>query len=256
MITPSSTNPKVTATGDYIFRVCFTDDFQGRVMAKFCRQYLQAEKAAVLTDLASDYSVGLARIFNESFTELGGEVVMEVSYQADEKDFAPQLTKIAAANPGVLVVPGYYNEAALIAKQAQAQGLKAAICGGDGFDSPKLVEIAGDAAEGLYFANHCWKGDKSAIVRGFYQAYQAVYGTEPDALGSLGYDATYVLAHAFARAGGTDKAAVRDAIAATRNFRGVTGTFSIDENRNARKPAVVLTIKDGKQALAETIEIE
>jgi len=254
MITPSSTNPRVTQVGDCIFRVCFIDDFQGEVMARFVRNTLQAQKAAILTDLANDYSVGLGKRFREVFTELGGQIVAgDTSYAEGDKDFSGPLTKIAAADPDVLFVPGYYTDVALVAKQAKTHGLRATICGGDGYDSPKLVELAGEAANGLYFSDHCWKGDPSPTVRNFYQAYQAKHGAEPDALAALGYDAMYVLAHAFARAGSTDKAAVRDALAGTREFAGVTGTFSIDAQRNAKKAAVVLTIKDGAQALAETI---
>jgi len=254
MITPSSTNPRVTQVGDCIFRVCFTDDFQGQVMAKFARRTLKAQMAAILTDVANDYSVGLAKRFREVFTELGGKIVAgDTSYAEGDKDFSGQLTKIAAADPDVLFVPGYYTDVALVAKQAKTHNLRATICGGDGYDSPKLVALAGDAANGLYFSNHCWKGDPSPVVRGFYQAYQAKHGEEPDALAALGYDAMYVLAHALAAAGSTDKAAVRDRIAATTGFAGVTGTFSIDAQRNAKKAAVVLTIKNGQQALAETV---
>ena len=245
MISPSSTNPKVTEVGDNIFRVCFTDPFQGTVIAKFSAEELKAKTAAILVDKKSDYSVGLADFFKQAFIAKGGKIVDEQSYQGGDIDFKGQLTNIRTKNPDVILVPGYYTEVGLIVKQARDLGIKVPFIGGDGWDSPKLFEIGGPALVGSYFSNHYSVDDPDPMVRDFIKRYQDLYKEVPDGLAAMGYDAAMVLVDALNRASDpTDKKAIRDALAATKNFRGVTGVISIDDQRNASKPAVMLKIAD------------
>jgi len=253
MVTPASTNPAVTETGDYIFRVCFTDDFQGLVMSRFAREVLKASTAVIFSDVSSDYSKGLSKVFRETFTGSGGRVLAEESYSQVDRDFRAQLTKLKALNADVMYVPGYYSEVAMILSQARQLGVTAAALGADGWDSPKLVEIAGEAAEDGYFSNHYSKDDPNPVVQQFVSSFQAKYGETPDALAALAYDAIRVVAQAIEQAGKLDRAALRDALAQTKDFDGVTGRISIDENRNARKSATVLTIKNGKQTFVQTM---
>ena len=253
MITPSSTNPGVTLVGDYIFRVCFIDPFQGLVMAKFVSSSLRLTRIAVLRDIKNDYSVGLADVFVQNFTEMGGTIVADESYSEGDTDFSAQLTALRAHDPEGIFVPGYYTEVGLIARQAKSLGLDVPLLGGDGWDSPSLIEIGGEALEGSYFSNHYSVDDPSPAIQKFVTDYQARFGEVPDALAGLAYDAAMILFDAMRRAGTTEPAAVRDALAETRDYPGVTGTTTLDENRNAIKPAVVLQISGGKLAYVETI---
>jgi branched-chain amino acid transport system substrate-binding protein len=254
MITPSSTNPKVTQVGDYIFRVCFTDDFQGAVAAKFAANTLHAKKAAVLGDFNSDYSKGMTQYFVQEFTGAGGQIVAQQSYTQTDADFKGQLTNIRAAAPDVIFVPGYYGQVGVIAKQAKELGITAPLLGGDGWDSPKLFELGGAALNGDFMVNHYSTDDPSPAVQKFVSAYKAKYGAVPDAIAALGYDAMNVLADAIKRAGTTESAKLRDAIAGTKNFPGVTGSISLNASRDAVKPAVVFELKDGKLVYKETIQ--
>lgn len=245
MISPSSTNPKVTEVGDYIFRVCFTDPFQGTVVAKFAADELKAKTAALLIDKKSDYSVGLADFFKQAFVSKGGKIVDEQSYQGGDIDFKGQLTNIRGKNPDVIMLPGYYTEAGLVIKQARELGIKAAFLGGDGWDSPKLYEIGGPALVGSYFSNHYSVDDPDPMVQDFIKRYKAAYKEVPDGLAAMGYDAAVVLVDALKRASSpTDRKAIRDALSQTKNFRGVTGLITIDDQRNASKPAVMLKIAE------------
>jgi branched-chain amino acid transport system substrate-binding protein len=253
MISPSSTNPKVTETGDYIFRVCFIDPFQGTVMANFARKTLKLQNVAVLTDVKSDYSVGLATFFKEGFTAAGGKIVTEENYSGGDKDFNAQLTSIKAANPDGIFVPGYYTEVGLIALQAKQLGVTVPIFGGDGWESSSLVPIGGAALEGDYFSTHFSPEDTAPAVQNFVNEFKAKYNETPDAMAALGYDSAMILAAAMKSAGTTDGAKVRDALATEKDFSGVTGKITIDVNRNASKPAVILTIKDGAFKYVETI---
>ncbi len=248
MISPGSTNPTVTQTGDYIFRVCFIDPFQGTVMAKFALDTLHAKKVAILSDVTSDYSKGLAQYFTEYVKGHGGEIVIERSYSGGgkDKDFRAQLTAIKAAQPDAIFVPGYYTEAGLIAKQARILGIKVPLLGGDGWDSPKLSEIGGSALDGCYFSTHFSPADQNPKVQTFVKAYQAKFNALPDGMAPLGYDAMMILADAIKRAGSTDGDKVRDALAAVKDYDAVTGKITIDANRNATKSAVVLEVK-GKE---------
>jgi len=254
MISPASTNPKVTTFGNYIFRTCFIDPFQGSVMAHFAHTNLKAKTAAILTDSANDYSKGLTEFFTNEWTKEGGTIVDTESYQEGDKDFSAQLTKIKAASPDVIYIPGYYTEVGAIAVQARSQGINQVLLGGDGWDSPKLYEIGGPAVQGCYFSNHYSPQSKDPKVVKFVADYQKIYGDVPDAMAALSYDASYILADAIKRAGSTDRAKIRDAIAATRNFPGVTGTISIDKNRNAIKPAVILKIQGDEGVYVTTVK--
>jgi branched-chain amino acid transport system substrate-binding protein len=256
MISPSSTNPDVTKTGDYIFRVCFIDPFQGTVMANFATKTLKAKRVAVFTDVKSDYSKGLAKFFKEQFKANGGEIVVELDYNGGDKDFKAQLTAIKAANPDGVFVPGYYTEAALICVQAKQLGVNVPLFGGDGWESEKLFEIGGDAIEGNYLSTHYSPmAAGSDLSRKFVANYQKRWnGKTPDALAACGYDSALVLADAIKRAGSSDGQKVRDAIAATKDFPAVTSRITINEHRDATKSAVILRIKGGKYEYLETVE--
>lgn len=253
MITPSSTNPKVTEQGDYIFRVCFIDPFQGTVMAKFAKEQLKATKIAILRDVKNDYSVGLANFFTETFKKSGGEIVIDQSYSAGDIDFKSQLTAIRTKNPEAIFVPGYYTEVGLIARQAKELGIQAPLLGGDGWDSPKLKEIGGEAINQSYFSNHYSAEDQSPTVQNFVGKYKEVYHNTPDSLAAMGYDATRVLADAMTRTKTLNSTDLRDAIAATKDFAGVTGKITIDSQRNALKSAVVLKVENGDYKYQTTI---
>jgi branched-chain amino acid transport system substrate-binding protein len=246
MISPGSTNPKVTEVGDYIFRACFIDPFQGTVMARFAAEELKVKRVAILFDFKQDYSVGLADFFRKKFTELGGEIVADERYTSGDIEFRAQLTTIRAAKPEAIFVPGYYTELGLIAKQARELGIEVPLLGGDGWDSEKTLEIGGSAVEGYYFSTHYAADSDSAKVQDFVTRYKQKYNETPDAMAALGYDTAGILADALTRAGDTDGAKLRDAIAGTKDYDGVTGKITIDESRNARKDAVVLKIEGGK----------
>lgn len=254
MISPSSTNPAVTQVGDYIFRVCFIDPFQGEVMAKFAANTLKAKTAAIMLDFNSPYSRGLTEFFEKSFTRLGGKVLSQQSYTQGDRDYKGQLTSIRSLNPDVIYVPGYYGEVGVIAKQAKQLDIKAPLLGGDGWDAPQLWELGGEALNGSYMSNHYSVEDPSPAIQKFVSDYKARYNIVPDALAALGYDAMKVLADALKRSGSTNGPKLRDAIAGTKDFVGVTGVITINAERNAVKPAVVLKLQDGKYVYQETIK--
>ena len=254
MISPSSTNPAVTQVGDYIFRVCFIDPFQGEVMAKFAANTLHAKTAAIMQDFNAPYSRGLTEFFESSFTKLGGKILTKQSYTQGDRDYKGQLTSIRSLNPDVIYVPGYYGEVGVIAKQAKQLGITQPLLGGDGWDAPQLWELGGDALNGDYISNHYSVEDPSPAIQKFVNDFKARYKIAPDALAALGYDAMRVLADAIKRGGTTDGPKLRDAIAATKDFPGVTGVIGINAERNAVKPAVVLKLQDGKYVYQETIK--
>ena len=254
MVSPSSTNPKVTETGDYIFRVCFIDPFQGTVMANFAMKTLKAKKLAVFTDVKSDYSKGLAKFFKEQIAKNGGQVVVELDFNGGDKDFKAQLTAIKAASPDAVFIPGYYTDAALIAIQAKQLGLNAPLLGGDGWESEKLTEIGKDAVEGHYFSTHYSPEVGSATSKKFVENYKKRWnGKMPDALAACGYDSALVLVDAMKRAGSTEGPKVRDALAVTKDFEAVTGRITLSPQRDAIKSAVILQVKGGKFAYLETV---
>jgi branched-chain amino acid transport system substrate-binding protein len=254
MLSPGSTNPKVTQMGQYVFRACFIDPFQGEAMARFALENLKLKKFAILYAVNSDYSKGLRDFVKETLAKRGGSVVAEQSYnEGTDKDFSAQLTSIKNQNPDAIFVTGYYGEAALIAKQARALGMKMPLIGGDGWDSDKLTEVGGDAMNNTYFSNHYSPDEDRPEVKKFVAAYKAKFkdkgtgeGKIPDAMAILGYDATKLMADAIQRAGSTDGPKIRDALAATKGFKGAAGDITIDANRNASKPIVIVEVKDGK----------
>jgi branched-chain amino acid transport system substrate-binding protein len=257
MLTPSSTNPEVTQKGDYIFRSCFTDPVQGEAIAKFAANTLNVKRAALLIDKKNDYSVGLGKFIADSFKKLGGEIVIEQAYQEGDSDFNGQLTAIKGANPDVIFLPGYYTEVGLVAQQARKQGITAPIVGGDGWDSQRLYEIGGPALVGSYFSNHYSVDDPDPAVQKFVSAYKAKYGNTPDALAATAYDAARIMFDAIKRAGSTDGAAIRDALAKTANFPGVTGVVTINSERNAVKPIVMIKVEQGgKYGVADRVTPE
>ncbi|MDX6612257.1 MAG: branched-chain amino acid transport system substrate-binding protein [Blastocatellia bacterium] len=257
MLTPSSTNPDVTKKGDYIFRSCFIDTVQGPAMSQFAAVRLNAKRAALLIDRRNDYSTGLEKTITDAYVKLGGQIVITQSYQAGDQDFNAQITSIKGANPEVIFVPGYYGDVGLIAKQARDKGLSVPLVGGDGWNSPSLYQIGGAALDGSYFTNHYSPDDPDPRVQRFVSAYQARYGTVPDALAATGYDAAHIMFDAIRRAGSLEGAAIRDALAATKGFPGVTGTVTFNENRDAVKPIVMIRIEPGgKFVLQERLQTE
>jgi len=255
LIATAATNPKVTQVGDYIFRVCFIDDFQAVVIARFVLEKLHKTKVAFMTDVKQDYSVGLTQFAKDYFLKNGGQVVKEQSYSSGDKDFRAQLTDIKSANPDVIIITGYYPEVSLIVRQGRQLGIKADFCGGDGWDGASLIPVGGKAIEGSFFSNHFSTEDKSPAVQEFVAKYKKKYNNKtPDAFAALGYDAVNLLADAIKRAGGTDPEKLRDAIASTKDFPGVTGKITINPERNANKSAVIITIKDGALHYFGTIE--
>ena len=255
LISPSSTDPAVTQTGNYIFRACFVDSFQGEVMASFAINSLKAKKAAILFDFNSPYSKGLTDYFKLSFARLGGSIATEQTYTQGDADFKGQLSTIHAAEPDVLYIPGYYGDVALIVKQARMLGLTQPLLGGDGWDAPELWQLGGDALNGAYISTHYSVDDPSPAIRHFVDQYKQRYGNLlPDAHAALAYDAARLLFDAISRTGSTEGDKLRDALAQTKNFNGVTGVISMDADRNAVKPAVILKLQDLKFIYQETIQ--
>ncbi len=256
-ITPTSTNPRVTKDGPktrpYVFRVCFIDPFQGTVMAKFSRENLKISKVAILRDVGNDYSVGLADFFAENFKKLGGTIVADQSFKAGDQDFKAQLTAIKGKKPEAIYVPGYYTEVALIGRQARELGIKVPLMGGDGWDSSKLYEIAKGALDGSYFSNHYTDEDPSPVIQDFVKKYKAAYGSVPDALAVLAYDAAKVAIDAMDRAKDLTGPSIRDAVEATKGFQGVSGIITLDADHNAVKSAVVLAVKNNAAHYAATV---
>jgi len=259
MISPSSTNPKVTETGDFIFRVCFTDILQGKILASFAGRTLKAKKVAIFTDVKSDYSKGLAKYFKESFTAAGGQIVTELDFNGGDKDFKGQLTAIKSASPDAIFIPGYYTDVALICIQAKQLGVTAPVFGGDGWESEDLVKIGKDAVEGTYFSTHAAADSPDPRVKNFVEVYRKRWKNQdgtpktPDAMAMLGHDSVKILAEAMKRAGTTEGQKVRDALAATKDFEGVSGKITIDARRDATKPMVILQVKGGQFKLVETV---
>lgn len=275
MISPSSTSPKVTQQGDYIFRVCFIDPFQGTAIAKFAFNSKQVKNVAILKDVKNDYSVGLAEYFTKEFTSLGGTIVGEEAYSEGDIDFKAQLTTLIAKAPEALLLPGYYTEVGLIAKQARELGFQGIFLGGDGWDSDQLTKIGGEAIIGGFFTNHYSVDDPNPTVQDFIKKYEAKFQAKPDGLAALGYDAAKILYTAMEEVAKDPKmaaalgdrsavpateesrkaarAALRDALAKTSNYPGVTGTITIDAERNAQKPAVVVEVTAAGPKFVESI---
>lgn len=257
-ISPTASNPKVTVdpetgkTREFLFRAAFIDPFQGKVMADFASRSLQGKRAALYIDTSSDYAKGLGQFFKETFLQNGGEIVAEEAYLAKDTDFKATLTKIKAANPDIVFVPGYYQEVGMIIKQARELGIEAAILGGDGWDSAKLPEIAGSQAlNHTYFASHYSPDDDSPAIQSFVKAYQAEYGQVPDSFAVLSYDATMMILEAIKRAGSEDTVKIKDELANTKEYQAVSGMITINDTHDAITSAVVIEMKDGKQTFRE-----
>lgn len=254
LLTPSGTSPNVTVgtsgkVNDYIFRTCFIDPFQGNVAANFAAKNLNVKKAAIFADNASDYAKGLAASFKDTFSKAGGTVVAQESYVAKDTDFRATLTRIKAANPEFVFIPGYYEEVGLIIKQAREMGITVPFMGGDGWDSPKLVELAGAAAlNNTFITNHYSSEDPDKTIQNFVTAFKGKYENKsPDAFNALGYDSVYLIADGIKRAGSTDGAKIKDAMAQTKDLALVSGKITFDNQHNPIKTATVLKYKDGKQ---------
>lgn len=250
MISPSSTNPAVTEKGEYIFRVCFTDPYQGKALAAFVRNNLKLDTAAILVDKKNDYSVGLAGVFRKEFEGAGGKIVAEQSYAGGDSEFRPQLTTIRDAKPQALFIPGFYTEVGQIAIQARDLGIMVPLVGGDGWDSPTVIQIGGRAIENSYFSDHYFVGDTRPVVQKFVNEYEKRHGKKPEATAALGYDAVHIFAQAARRAGSTDRKKIRDEIANTKDYQGVSGTITMGADRNPIKPVAMIKIENGQMNFA------
>jgi len=256
LVTPTATAIEVTEAGEYVSRTCFLDDFQGSVMARFAIEDLQAKKAAIIFDVANDYSIGLKEVFAKTFSAYGGDVVEIVSYTTGDSDFNAQLTKIKAANPDVIYLPAYYSDDVLFLRQAKNLGITATFMGADGWDAQELIEGAKEDAEGVYFTTHYTPTDPAEIVQIFLEEYQEKYDKFPIVLAALGYDAAALLAEAIDRADSLDPEAIKDAINITTDFKGVTGMITLDENRNPLKEITIATVKNGQFELVTKLRPE
>jgi branched-chain amino acid transport system substrate-binding protein len=248
MVSPSSTNPGVTvdkrtgAVKPWTFRVCFIDPFQGTVLARFAFDHQKYDKVAVLLDVKQDYSTGLAQYFTDEFKRLGGTIVAQEAYTGGDTDFRAQLTSIKNAAPQAIFVPGYYNDAANICRQARSLGITAPFMGGDGWSDPALFKLGGDAIEGTYISDHYSAENQDPAVQKFVQSYRQRFGDTPSGLSACGYDAAKILCDAIGRAGNTTATGIRDALAATKDYPGVSGSITINEQHNAIKPATVVVV--------------
>ena len=252
LLTPTGTNTKITVDNgkvkDFAFRSCFIDPFQGQVMASFAQKTVKAKTAAIYIDSSSDYSKSLSQNFEEVFVKNGGTIVAKEAFLQKDQDFKAALTKIKAVNPDVIYIPAYYEEVGKIIKQARELGITAPLLGSDGWDSPKLAEIAGAAAlNNTFFTNHYSSQDKDPMVQKFVESYKKEYGQEPDAFAVLGYDGALMMIDAIKRANSTDSVKIKDALAQTKDLKVLTGTLSLDANHDPIKSAVIIEMKNGKQ---------
>lgn len=253
MISPTATNPAVTLAGDYVFRACFIDPFQGAAMAKFAHDTLKFKNVAILTDTKSAYSAGLTEAFEKSFTAGGGKVLATEAFAQGDSDFRAQLTKVKKLKPQGLFVPAYYEDVARIANQAKELNFKVVMMGGDGWDSAKLFEVGGKSVEGGYFTNHYSADDPDPKIQDFIKKYKEKYNAAPDGFAVNAYDAAGVVFDAMKRATDLSGPAIRDAMAATKDYPGVSGMITMDENRNPKKAASILEVKGGKFVFKQKI---
>lgn len=253
MITPTGTEPSITNEGgDFMFRGCFIDSFQGEILAKYTTDNLNKKTAAVLYNAGSDYSIGIAKAYKETLEKNGGTVVEYLSYNDGDTDFKAQLTKIKGSNPDVIVLPDYYNVVGLIAKQARDISITSQFLGGDGWESEELVEIGGEAVDGALYINHYYSGDTSEIVKNFVESYKKEYNKEPDAFAALAYDSARVLVEAIKNADSTDGTAIKDELAKI-ELESVTGKISFNEERSAIKGAAVIKLEGENKILADKL---
>jgi len=254
MLTPTGTGDQITSVGDYIFRGAYKDSFQGRVMAQFAIENLGLKEAAIIYDVANDYSVGLRAAFKTTFEELGGKIIAEESYSTGDTDFSAQLTSLAMRNPQALFIPDYYSTAGPILMQARLMGMDAVMLGVDGWDSPDLSALAGGFEEGGYIVNHYSADVDSPATQAFIARYKQTYGQAPDALAALGYDGTLIAAKALEAAGSTDPEALKQALGTVSGIEGVTGTINMDPEGTPIKSAVILKITGGQWELVTRID--
>ena len=263
LITPSGTNPDITVdpktgkTREYLFRACFTDPYQGRVMADFAADRLKVKKAAVLVDNSSDYSKGLAEFFQKGFTDKGGAITSTEAYMAKDVDFKPVLTKIMGQQPDMIFVPGYYQEVGLIIRQARAMGIKTPILGGDGWDSDKLIEIAGpENLTETYFCNHYSQEDQNPKLQDFIKKYEARYGYKPDSFAVTAYDAASLVLEAMKKTGSAKREDVAKGLTEISGFDGISGKITIDSKHNTVSSGIIMSFDGGKRTFVERIDPE
>jgi len=246
MISPSSTRVDLTPGKNFLFRVCFNDAYQAAVVARFAIDGIKAKNVAILTNNEQAYSTGFRDEFEKAFTRYGGKVVMKQTYTAKDQDYRSQLTAIKAANPDAILIPGYYQDAGTIAKQAREMGIKIPLLGGDGWSSQQLFPIAGDGADNCYISDHMSTEDPKPAIQDFVKNYKAKFNTDPTSMSALGYDAAKLLIVSLKASKTLDSASLKDAIAGTKNFDGVSGNISINKNHDAEKSAVILKIANKK----------
>jgi branched-chain amino acid transport system substrate-binding protein len=246
MITLSATDPRITQQGDYVFRVAFLDSFQGTEMGRYAANNLKAKTAAILSEWDSQYSNDLAQSFEAEFSKLGGQIASKQSYAAGTRSFKTELTGISPGNPDVIYIPGHHPDVAVIAKEVKELGIKAVLLGGDGWNDPRVLALGDKSLDGAYITSHYSADDPTQAARAFSSTYRKRYGSAPDQVAALAYDATKLLADALTRAGGTDATKVRDALAQTARFSGLTGIITFDADRNASKPAVIFKLQERK----------
>jgi len=251
MISSASVKPELTMQGDHIFRACFISSTEGEAIAEFARNKLKAEKAAIILDEKNDYAVVLAGFFSEAFKKLGGQVVEQQKYEANENELPKQMQAIKEAALDLIFAPGFYTTAPMVAREVKRSAIKAILIGSDGWDSPSLLEGGSESFEGVYFANHFWAGSQDPLVAKFVADYRVRHGVETDSAAATAYDAARMLFDAFKRGKSTDKFAVRKALAETKDFAGVTGKITLDTNRNAHVPVYMLRIDQGKFTLQQ-----
>ncbi len=259
MLSPSATNPAVTVKDgkvlDYVFRGCFIDDFMGNIMAEFAINTLKTKNAAIYVDNSSDLSKSTGNIFENAFVKAGGKIVSQEAFLSKDTDFKATLTKIKSTNPDVLFVPGNYQEAAMIIKQARELDIKVPIIGVDAWDSAKLFEIAGNQAlNNTYYPGHFSPDDTNAQVQKFVKDYKAEYGIVPDVQAVLGYDSILIMADAIKRAGGDNPEKIKDALAKTKDLQVVSGMITMDSTHSPIKGAVINENKDGKVTFKQRVE--
>ena len=258
VLTATGTNEKITVDGGkvrpFAFRACFIDPFQGRVMANFASNTVKAKTAVIYIDSSSDYSKGLSQSFEATFTQNGGKIIGKEAFLQKDQDFKATLTKIKAMNADVIFIPAYYEEVGKIVKQAREMGITVPLLGTDGWDDPKVVEIAGAAAlNNTFFSNHYSSQDKDPNVVKFVEAYKKKFNQEPSSLAALGYDSALLIIDAIKRAGAADSVKIKEALEQTKNLQVSTGILTIDANHNPVKSAVVIEMKDGKQSFKEKV---
>lgn len=263
ILAPAATAPEVTynektkKVKDYVFRVCFIDPDQSQVMANYVFDELKLKNGAIIVDKDNDYSVGLGRAFEKFFTEKGGKIVAKEGFVPTDTAFKPQLTSISSKKPDFIYIPAYYNQVGLIIKQARELGLDVPMMGADGWDSPKLVSLAGaDNLNKCYFSNHYSVEDPSERIQSFVKAYEKKHGTMPDAFAALGYDAGYLMAEAIKQAGEADPQKIQQALANIQDFEGISGKLTIDERHYAIKDLTIVEMVNGKQKMVKKMQPE